>query len=166
MKYVKDIMTSPVISIDETASIQDVAKIMAEKNIGSVAVMQAGKLMGIITERDISKKIVAVNRNPVTTSVKDIMQTHLITAVPETTVEEASNVLSTGKFRRLPVMAGDKLAGIVTETDIELAMHEEALEESKARVKDHYKFSEQIRQQDQKIADLKKTIMDLEKQLK
>ncbi len=166
MKAVRDIMTHSVVTIDAEENVQHVAKIMAEKNIGSVAVTQLGKLVGIITERDISNKVVAENRNPVKTKVKDIMHSQLVTTGVDTSVNEASNILSEGKFRRLPVIQNGQLVGIVTETDIELALREEALEESKARMRDHYKFSEQIRRQETRIEELRNTILELEKKIK
>ncbi len=162
MKYVEDIMSSPVVSVPTGTVVQEAAKIMSKLNIGSVAVKDGDTLKGILTERDISKKIVANGKDPRTTCVDEVMQTEIVTTGKDTTVGEAATIMAEGGFRRLPIIEGDVLVGIVTETDLELALREETIEESKARVRDHYKFAAQIRRQEMRIEELKKTITSLE----
>jgi predicted transcriptional regulator len=166
MKTVKDIMTKSVVTTGLEASVHEVSKLMAEKHIGSVAVMEDDKLTGIVTERDITHKVVGGGMDIEKTRVKDVMHAQLTTAGPLTSVNEASNILMEGGFRRLPIMEDGKLIGIVTETDIEIALRQEALEETQARMRDHYKFAEQIRQQERKIEDLRKKLIEFEKRMK
>ncbi|MBU0762903.1 MAG: CBS domain-containing protein [Candidatus Altiarchaeota archaeon] len=166
MKTVRDIMTAPVVTIDEESNILAVAKLMVEKKIGSVAVTKNGKLSGIITERDIAHKVVAANKDATKTKVAEVMHAQITTTGVFTSVNAASNILAQGGFRRLPVVDNNMLVGIVTETDIEIALREEALEESQARMRDHYKFAEQLRKQETKIEELKNIILELQNKLK
>lgn len=166
MKYVKDIMSSPVTNVTLDETVQQAAVVMGEKGIGSVAVMKGDVMLGIVTERDISKKVVAQNKDASRLSVQDIMQSEIVTAKPDTTIDEASTIMSEGKFRRLPIMENGKLVGIVTETDLELALREEAIDETKARVRDHYVFAEQIRNQENRIEELKNIINNIETSIK
>jgi len=165
MKYVKDIMSSPVVSVPVGTTVQEAAKEMAKMNISSIAVKENGNLRGLVTERDFSKKVVADSMDPKTTKVDDIMAIDLVTTGPETTIGEAATIMAEGSFRRLPIVEGESLIGIVTETDLELALREEAVEETKARVRDHYKFAAQIRRQEMRIDELKKIINTLEANL-
>ncbi len=158
MRHVKDIMSTPVASTSENSTIQDAARLMAEKNIGSLAVVEGDKIIGILTERDISKKIVAENRNPSQVKVAEIMNRNIITTPPDTTVDEAASIIAERHFRRLPIVDDGRLVGMITQTDIEIALRDEAINESKARLRDHYKFEEQIREKEQKIEDMEDKI--------
>ena len=162
MKYVKDIMSSPVVSVSTGTNVQEAAKLMAKMGIGSVAVKDGERFSGILTERDISKKIVAQGVDASSTTVDDIMETDIVTAEPDATIGEASTIMDEGGFRRLPIMEDGVLRGIVTETDLELALREEAIEESKARVRDHYKFAAQIRRQELRIEELKRALSEID----
>ena len=162
MKTVKDIMSYPVFTIDKDATIQDAARVMADKNIGALTVMEGEELIGIITERDISKRIVAENRNPSQLKVKEMMHSPIVTAKPAATIYDAFDLMSAGGFRRLPLVEDGKLVGIVTQTDVELALHAQAIEETSARTNERQKFSEMLMQQEAKIADLKRIVTKLE----
>jgi len=129
MKHIRDIMSSPVFTVDEDASIQDAAEILREKNIGCVVVLKDNKLKGILTERDITKKIVATNKLPSQIKVREVMRSPVVTIDPKTPIYKASIIMLKGGFRRLPVVEKGKVIGIVTETDIEKALMEYAIEE-------------------------------------
>jgi CBS domain-containing protein len=116
MPSVKDIMTKDVVTIESTKTVFDAAEVMTEKELGCLIVVIKAFPVGIITERDIVKRIVA-KRVSVDTKLKDVMTKTLITVEPDTSLKEAARVMSTNKIRRLPVLKDNKLVGIVVATD-------------------------------------------------
>lgn len=116
MPSVKDIMTKDVVTIESTKTVFDAAELMTEKELGCLIVVIKAFPVGIITERDIVKRIVA-KRVSIDTKLKDIMTKTLITVEPDTSLKEAARVMSTNKIRRLPVLKNNKLVGIVVATD-------------------------------------------------
>jgi CBS domain-containing protein len=116
MPSVKDIMTKDVVTIESNRTAFDAAKVMAEKELGCVIVVVQAFPVGIITERDIVRRIVA-KRASFDTKVTDVMTKTLITVEPETSIREAARIMSSNKIRRLPVLKQNKLVGIVVASD-------------------------------------------------
>jgi CBS domain-containing protein len=116
MPSVKDIMTKEVITIDANKSVFQAAELMSSKGLGCLVVVIKAFPVGIITERDIVRRIVA-KRNSVDLKVTDVMTKMLITVDPDTSLKEAARIMSTNKIRRLPVLKNNKLVGIVVTTD-------------------------------------------------
>lgn len=120
MNLVKHILNrkgSNIISVSADVSVKEALKVMAEKNIGSVVVMEGDSFLGIMTERDYSRKIILMNRNSTDTLVKDIMS-DLPRVKPTDTVEYCMELLNTNHIRYLPVFENDKLAGIISISDL------------------------------------------------
>jgi CBS domain-containing protein len=121
MKTVKDMLKSKkneVWFVAPTATVFDALKIMGEKEIGALMVMDAGKVVGIISERDYARKVILKGKASKDTLVKDIMTSNMFSVKPENTVEECM-VLITGKhIRHLPVFDKDKFVGIVSVGDV------------------------------------------------
>ena len=92
--------------------------IMAEKNIGSVLVMDGGEYLGIITERDYSRKIALKHKSSVDTKVSEIMTTNLPAVNPNDTVEHCMELMTDKNIRYLPVFDGNRLTGIVSMSDV------------------------------------------------
>ncbi|WP_245527630.1 CBS domain-containing protein [Methanotorris igneus] len=116
---VSDAMSTPVITVDTNTTVYDVANIMKEKKIGCVVVVEKdSKPLGIVTERDLVINIVAKNLKPKDVLVKDIMTTKLITISPNATLMDAARKMAEKNIKRLPVVEGDKLLGIITVSDI------------------------------------------------
>lgn len=115
---VKEIMSSPIMKISAGATVADAAKIMDSKNIGSLPVEENRELVGIITERDILRKIVAKGRDAKNTLIKDVMTTPILTISAEDSVEEANETMALKKIRRLPVESDGDIVGIITLTDV------------------------------------------------
>lgn len=92
--------------------------IMAEKNIGSVLVMDGGEYLGIITERDYSRKIALRHKSSIDTKVSEIMSTELPSVNPFDTVEHCMHLMSDKNIRYLPVFDKERLAGIVSMSDV------------------------------------------------
>ncbi|MGD6933646.1 MAG: CBS domain-containing protein [Candidatus Bathyarchaeia archaeon] len=116
MPSVKDIMTKNVITIDADKSVFEAAKLMADKSLGCLPVVIKGYPVGIITERDIVRRIVA-QRATWDTKLTEVMTKELITVDPDTSLREAARIMSKNKIRRLPVLKNNQLVGIVVASD-------------------------------------------------
>jgi len=117
-KPVEEIMSSPVITVNFSDPALEAARKMIAHDIGAVIVVSGGLPVGIITEKDILRKIVLEERNPRTTRCEEIMSKPLITVKPETKLGDALHIMREKNIRRLPVQRGNKLVGIVTAKDI------------------------------------------------
>lgn len=132
MKLVKHLLDSKgreIISIVQDASVFDAIKLMAERSIGSLLVMDGDELKGIVTERDYARKVIIKGRASDTTPVADIMTTDLITASPEQTVNDCMTLMSGKRIRHLPVIADGKVAGIISIGDLVQAIISDQQEE-------------------------------------
>ena len=116
MPSVKDIMTKDVITIDVNKSVFEAAQLMTSKGLGALIIVDRGLPVGIITERDIVRRIVA-KRTSVDLKVAEVMTKTLITVAPDTSLKEAARIMSTNKIRRLPVLKQGQLVGIVVASD-------------------------------------------------
>ena len=116
---VKDVMSSPVVTLDEDAPSNKVANLMADNALGCVIVTnKAGKPVGIITERDLVIRVLAKNLVPDAVKAKEIMTSPLVTIDPEATISEAARRMSRLNIRRLGVVYKGNLAGLVSSKDI------------------------------------------------
>jgi CBS domain-containing protein len=116
---VKDIMSSPVVTLDEEATSNKVANIMDKNDLGCVIVTnKAGKPVGIITERDLVVRVLAKNLVPDAIKAKEIMTSPLVTIQPETTISEAARRMSRLDIRRLGVVYKGNLVGVISSKDI------------------------------------------------
>ena len=106
-------------SVGPDATVLDAALLMNEHKIGSLLVMDGGRLVGIITERDLLQKVVSQRRDPATTPVHMVMSDQVACCRPETTVDEARGVMKNRRIRHLPVLdEGDQLLGLVSIGDL------------------------------------------------
>ncbi|MGD6853102.1 MAG: CBS domain-containing protein [Candidatus Bathyarchaeia archaeon] len=116
---VRDVMSSPVVTMDEDETTNRAAANMDMKDLGAVIVTnKAGKSIGIITERDIVKRVVAKNLKPDTVKAKEIMTTPLVTVEPEATITDAARRMTRLDIRRLGVIYKGNLVGIISSKDI------------------------------------------------
>lgn len=115
---VRDIMTKNMVMIDHDKTALEAAKIMTEKGISSLFVVKDNHPIGIVTERDFIKKICAKELSVAEVKISDIMSKILTTADPDTAIEVAVQRMVNHKIRRLPIMEGGKLVGIITVTDL------------------------------------------------
>ena len=100
------------------ASVFDALKLMADKNIGALLVMEAEKVAGIITERDYARKVVLTSRSSKETPVREIMTSAVMYVRPDQTNEECMVLMTENRLRHLPVMDGDQLIGLVSIGDL------------------------------------------------
>ena len=115
---VRDIMTRNIKTVRPDDTALDAVRKMNKFRIGSVIVVNSGRPVGIITERNILQEIVEPRHDPATMKAKDIMTRPLITIDPHTAVDEAAKIMATNTIKTLPVIDKNKILGIVTSSDI------------------------------------------------
>jgi CBS domain-containing protein len=116
MPYVKEIMTKKVVTITVDKTVFEAAELMNSKGIGCLLIVQNGAPVGIVTERDFVRRVVAKNL-PYSVKVSEIMTKNLITVYPDMPLKDAARLMSINKIRRLPVLKQNKLVGIVVASD-------------------------------------------------
>jgi CBS domain-containing protein len=116
MPKVKDIMTKNVVSISVDKSVFEAAELMCSSQLGCLVVVDGEVPVGIVTERDIVRRVVA-KKLPLETKVSEVMSKSLITVDPDASLKEAARLMSSNKIRRLPVSKDNKLVGIVVAAD-------------------------------------------------
>jgi CBS domain-containing protein len=132
---VKDVMSSPVFTVDEEEVANNAAAMMEKDDLGCVIVSnKAGKSIGIITERDLVIRVVAKNLMPDTMKAKDIMTTPLVTIEPDATISDAARRMTRLDIRRLGVMYKGNMVGIISSKDI-LGVMPELIEIMQERVR-------------------------------
>lgn len=109
---------SAVWSISPNSTVFEAIQLMAEKNIGALPVVENSRLIGIISERDYTRKVILKGRSSKDTPVKDIMTQELLTASPGDTIAECMRVMTEKRVRHLPVLEGTKMIGIVSIGDV------------------------------------------------
>jgi CBS domain-containing protein len=110
---VRDIMTRDPSTLSPESTCGEAATIMKQEDCGSVPVLEGGRLVGIVTDRDIVVRVVAAGKDPKTTAVSEAMSADPITVAPETSVDEAQRVMADRQVRRLPVVEEGRLVGLV-----------------------------------------------------
>ncbi len=132
MKLVNQLLDSKghdILSIAPSASVLDAIKLMAEKGIGALIVMDGETMAGIVTERDYARKVILKGRSSDETPVSDIMSTGVISTSPEQTVNSCMNVMTDKRIRHLPVVEGNKVTGLVSIGDLVKAIIADQKEE-------------------------------------
>ncbi|MBX5328510.1 MAG: CBS domain-containing protein [Candidatus Bathyarchaeota archaeon] len=115
---VRDVMSKDVRVVRPDTTVKEVVATMNKFNIGSIIVTQADRPVGIITERDILRRLVEQCLAPETLTARQIMTSPVTTINENTTIEEAAKLMAKKRIKRLPVTNNNKLVGIVTFTDI------------------------------------------------
>jgi CBS domain-containing protein len=105
-------------TISPDATVFDAIQLMADKNIGALLVTQGGKLAGVISERDYTRKVALKGRMSKDTPVRDILSGGVIHVTPEHTVDECLRLMTEHRVRHLPVLDGEKIAGVVSIGDL------------------------------------------------
>ena len=121
---VRDAMTADPRSIGKSVSVVEAARLMREQDIGSLPITDDEQLVGMITDRDITMRVVAEAADPNATSVEDVYSRDLISVAPDNDLEEALGLMARHQVRRLPVVEDGRLVGIVAQADIALSANE------------------------------------------
>ena len=119
-KSVRDAMTEDPRSIGASASVVEAAQLMRQQHIGSLPVTEDERLVGMITDRDITTRVVAESAVPETTSVGDVYSRDLISVESNKDLGEALRLMARHQVRRLPVVESGRLVGMVAQADIAL----------------------------------------------
>jgi CBS domain-containing protein len=132
MKLVKQLLAAKghdVLSIEPDASVLDAVKLMAEKGVGALTVMDGSDLVGIMTERDYARKIILKGRSSDTTTVREIMTPEVITTSGSGSVEKCMNMMTDSRMRHLPVVDDGVVVGIISIGDLVKAVIADQKEE-------------------------------------
>ena len=124
---VKDVMVEEVITVKPNTKVRDAVELMNENEIGCLVVTRNGKPVGIVTERDVLKKIVCQSKNPEQVRVSEIMSGPLIVGKVDMDLGDAARLMLKKNVKKLPIMNGGYLVGLITLTDIVRVDHIEHL---------------------------------------
>jgi CBS domain-containing protein len=114
-----------VYSVAPGASVLEAVRQMAERHIGALLVIEEGRLVGILSERDYARKVVLNGRNSTSTAVREIMSAPVVTVAPEKTVDDAMRLMTARRIRHLPVVRGEAVLGVVSIGDLVKAVIED-----------------------------------------
>lgn len=114
-----------VARLDEDRSVQDAVSLMNERNIGSVVITQAGRVIGIFTERDLLREVAGKGREPKHVALRDVGNTRMIKVAPNDTAEHCIELMRAHQCRHLMVYDGDQFAGIISLRDLLVLLLEE-----------------------------------------
>jgi CBS domain-containing protein len=111
-------MTPNPAACDVNATVLEAAKRMAKEDVGAIPGVEGDRLVGVLTDRDIVLRVVAEGRDPMTTRVGEVASTDLETVSPDDDLDVALRKMASVKVRRLPVVEGDRLVGVVSQADV------------------------------------------------
>ncbi len=129
-KSVRDVMTPSVRTVSPPQSLVEAAELMKGEDVGSVPVVEEGRLTGIVTDRDIVTRAVAERRNPQTVKVSEVASRELVTVEPEQDLDEALALMADHQVRRLPVVEAGQLVGMLAQADVALEAKEKKVGEA------------------------------------
>tara|TARA_B100000029_G_scaffold15329_1_gene15763 strand:- start:7852 stop:8268 length:417 start_codon:yes stop_codon:yes gene_type:complete len=118
MGQIRDIMEKNVITIDKNRTAQEAAKIISEKDISFLVVMNNGLPEGVLSESDFVRKIVSENKKSTDVPVSEIMSYKFRSVGPTSTIEDAVQKMLNNNIRRLLILEDEKLVGVITQTDL------------------------------------------------
>lgn len=116
-----------VYTVSRSASVSEAVREMNEKGIGALVVVDAGRPVGMFTERDVLRRVVDADRDPAQTRVSSVMSRDVMTVPPEFHVDEAMALMTARRFRHLPVLEGSEVVGMVSIGDLMrwITLHQE-----------------------------------------
>ena len=129
----RDIMSPAPVSMAATEPVSAAARAMKERGIGTVLIVTDGRLSGLVTDRDIAVRVLAENRDPVTTRVGDICSTELAVLGPDDDVEQAARLVRERAVRRIPIVQDGTPVGVVSLGDLALERDQKFAQVSTAR---------------------------------
>lgn len=115
---IRDIMVDKVITTKKDATVKDVVNLMNEHEIGCLVVEENGEPVGIVTERDLLKRVLAKSKELRNMKVREIMSEPVLSVTPNVEIEDAAKLMLQNKIKKLPIVEEGKLLGLVTLTDV------------------------------------------------
>lgn len=113
-----------VLSVSPGNRVFDALKLMAEKNVGALLVMEDGRLCGIMSERDYARKVILLGKSSHELAVRDIMSDKVVTVTPGQSVDDCMSLMNSRRIRHLPVMDGERIVGVLSIGDLVKAVIE------------------------------------------
>jgi len=144
MPTVRDFMTTNVITIDVKRTVLEAAKLMHQQDVGDLVVMEGVEAKGIVTERDLVRRLIA-QRKPLDTKVSEIMSDPLITIEEEASIRDAARKMIKYKIRRLPVTKNNVLVGIIATSDFARHLSKKSLSEEILNAMTRYPLADSSR---------------------
>ena len=143
MTKVKDLMTKDVLTIDSNKTVIEASALMSQNDVGDLVIMENNSPVGIVTERDFVRRVLAV-RKSTNTKVSEVMSTPLKVIDPEAPIKEAARRMINKGIRRLAVIKDNKLVGIITVTDFVRYLSKKTLSDEilEAMGRSHYPIPE------------------------
>lgn len=129
VKHLLDAKGHDVLSIKPDATVLDAVRLMAEKSVGALLVMNGDELLGIVTERDYARKVILKGRASDDTPVRDIMTTDMVTTTSDSNVQVCMGLVTDRRIRHLPVVDDGKVSGIISIGDLVKAIIADQQEE-------------------------------------
>jgi CBS domain-containing protein len=117
-RHILEVKGPDVWSISPDATVYDALRMMADKDVGALLVMEGDRLVGIISERDYARKVILVGKTSRDTLVREIMSSNVYTIHPDQTVEEAMEIMTNRRVRHLPVVAEGHVFGVISIGDV------------------------------------------------
>jgi CBS domain-containing protein len=118
-KSVRELMSSNPRSVSSESSVADVARVMRDEDVGLIPIVDGDRLIGTVTDRDVTIRVVAEQKDPQSVQVREIASTDLVTIDPQQDLDEALRLMAQHQVRRLPVVEEDgRLVGIVAQADV------------------------------------------------
>ena len=127
MGQIRDIMEKDVITIENDKTAQDAAKIIAEKDISFLVIMNEGKPQGVLSESDFVRKVAAEDKKASETKISEIMSYKFRSVGPNTTIEDAIQKMLNNNIRRLLILDNENLVGVITQTDLASYLRDQIL---------------------------------------
>ena len=125
-KSIRDVMSTDLATVEPSSTVVDAARLMKEKDVGPIPIVEGGRLVGVLTDRDIAIRVVAEGKDAGSTTVEEIASRDLVTIDPQQTLDEAMRLMADHQVRRLPVCEEDgKLVGILAQADVAIATGDE-----------------------------------------
>lgn len=125
MKTVRDLLKEKgrdVCSVAPDSTVYDALKVMADKNIGAVLIIEAGRPVGIFSERDYARQVILKGKSSKDTPVREVMTSKVVFVRPEQNIEECMALMTDKRFRHLPILEEGQLAGILSIGDVVKAL--------------------------------------------
>ena len=124
-KSIQEVMTSNPSTVEATEPVIAAAKLMRDEDVGIAPIVEGERLIGTVTDRDITIRVVAEGKDPQSTTVREIASTQLVTIDPQQGLDEALRLMAQHQVRRIPVVEEDgRLVGVVAQADVARAGHD------------------------------------------